>query len=278
MDDYQGSDWIAHGILDSIVDAFFPMIRYVDNEVEDIDHLTIDPYAAPNPSQTPVSSPQSSQESVDAIEMSEKISLDSSGGKVWRAPTPPKAPTVRERLRQTIQGFRGSRLRVPRLFIYIKLFWVPLSNGNNARPHTDRPHAFNRYEMIKRITDTRKLVTGLSRLLHGKHNVVGRMRKRARLLDFEGVEAYIGDLEGEAHSGFFLSAPSLGIRWKLIPRSYPSTRKIAQSPRIRTGALPARLPIPSQRHHLLLSCSAGSHPSRPNDGHHRRFHHATLLR
>jgi hypothetical protein len=27
---------------------------------------------------------------------------------------------------------------------------------------------------------------------------VGRMRKRARLLDFEGVEAYIGDLEGES--------------------------------------------------------------------------------
>jgi len=27
---------------------------------------------------------------------------------------------------------------------------------------------------------------------------VGRMRKRAKLLDFEGVEAYIGDLEGES--------------------------------------------------------------------------------
>jgi magnesium transporter len=197
VDDYQGSDWIAHGILDSIVDAFFPMIRYVDNEVEDIDHLTIDPYAAPNPSQTLISSPQSSQESVDGIEMSEKISLDSSGGKVWREATPTQQPTIAQRLRQNIRVVSGSHLRVPRFFIYIKLFWVPLSNGNNARPHTDRPHAFNRYEMIKRITDTRKLVTGLSRLLHGKHNVVGRMRKRARLLDFEGVEAYIGDLEGK---------------------------------------------------------------------------------
>jgi magnesium transporter len=207
VDDYQGSDWIAHGILDSIVDAFFPMIRYVDNEVEDIDHLTIDPYAAPNPSQTPVSSPHSSQESVDGIEMSEKISLDSSGGKVWREATPTIQPTMTQRLRQNIRGLSGSRLRVPRFFIYIKLFWVPLSNGNNARPHTDRPHAFNRYEMIKRITDTRKLVTGLSRLLHGKHNVVGRMRKRARLLDFEGVEAYIGDLEGQFLCGFSLPTP-----------------------------------------------------------------------
>jgi len=226
VDDYQGSDWIAHGILDSIVDAFFPMIRYVDNEVEDIDHLTIDPYAAPNPSQIPIPSPQSSQESVDGIEMSEKISLDSTGGKVWREPTPTKQPTITQRLRQNIKGFSGSRLRVPRFFIYIKLFWVPLSNGNNARPHTDRPHAFNRYEMIKRITDTRKLVTGLSRLLHGKHNVVGRMRKRARLLDFEGVEAYIGDLEGESCHELFLpifshvgsGGYSEGSLWTPTPR------------------------------------------------------------
>lgn len=177
------------------------MIRYVDNEVEDIDHLTIDPYATPEPSQIPVPSPQSSQDSVDGIEMSEKISLDSSGGKVWKEAVLPYQPTMAQRLQQHIKSIRGSgsHWRVPRFFIYIKLFWVPLANGNNARPHTDRPHAFNRYEMIKRITDTRKLVTGLSRLLHGKHNVVGRMRKRARLLDFEGVEAYIGDLEGECN-------------------------------------------------------------------------------
>lgn len=192
------------------------MIRYVDNEVEEIDHLTIDPYATPQASQMPNLSPQSSQESVGGIEMSEKISLDSSGGKVWKEATPTKQPTINERLREKIRGLSDRRLRVPRFFIYIKLFWVPLSSGNNAQPHTDRPHAFNRYEMVKRITDTRKLVTGLSRLLHGKHNVVGRMRKRARLLDFEGVEAYIGDLEGKSW------LPILGAH----PRSYSVTRKI----------------------------------------------------
>jgi magnesium transporter len=198
VDDYQGSDWIAHGILDSIVDAFFPMIRFVDNEVEDIDHLTIDPYIEPTTTST-IPSPQSSETSIGsgvAIEMSEKISLDSTGQKIWREPTPPIQPSHLQRLRQHLNSIKP--YNVPRFFIYIKLFWTPLSNGNNARPHTDRPHAFGRYEMIKRITDTRKLVTGLSRLLHGKHNVVGRMRKRARLLDFEGVEAYIGDLEGKS--------------------------------------------------------------------------------
>jgi magnesium transporter len=199
VDDYQGSDWIAHGILDSIVDAFFPMIRYVDNEVEDIDHLTIDPYIEPQTTQTQVPTPSSSQTSVDAegIEMNEKISLDSSGMKIWK-PIPPtykSTSNITQRLKQHLNSL-SFPIRVPRFLVYIKLFWVPLANGHNTKPHTDRPHAFGRYEMIKRITDTRKLVTGLSRLLHGKHNVVGRMRKRARLLDFEGVEAYIGDLEG----------------------------------------------------------------------------------
>lgn len=204
VNDYQGSDWIAHGILDSIVDAFFPMIRYVDNEVDDIDRLTIDPYVEKIPSQAsaaPANTPSSSDTSLagqqgDAIEMSEKISLDSNGQKitVWRGPSPivvPASPPLVSRLKH---HFRHARL--PRFLIYVKLFWQPIANGNNARPHTDRPHAFGRYEMIKRITDTRKLVTGLSRLLHGKHAVVGRMRKRAKVMDFEGVEAYIGDLEG----------------------------------------------------------------------------------
>jgi Mg2+ and Co2+ transporter CorA len=175
------------------------MIRFVDNEVEDIDHLTIDPYIEPQISRSPIPSPHSSQTSVsvDVIEMSEKISLDSGGHKVWKEALPTYKPTFTQMVKQHLKSINTGHWRVPRFFIYIKLFWIPLANGNNARPHTDRPHAFGRYEMIKRITDTRKLVTGLSRLLHGKHAVVGRMRKRARLLDFEGVEAYIGDLEGK---------------------------------------------------------------------------------
>lgn len=129
--------------------------------------------------------------------MSEKISLDSTGAKVWREPAYPSSADQQQPLTARLKHFaHAHHVRMPRFLIYVKLFWQPIANGYNKRPHTDRPHAFGRYEMIKRITDTRKLVTGLSRLLHGKHAVVGRMRKRAKVLDFEGVEAYIGDLEG----------------------------------------------------------------------------------
>ena len=53
--------------------------------------------------------------------------------------------------------------------------------------------------MLKRITDTRRLVTGLSRLLGAKHQVIGRLRKRGAETG-GGVEAYIGDVEGESAS------------------------------------------------------------------------------
>lgn len=48
--------------------------------------------------------------------------------------------------------------------------------------------------MLKNMTDMRKLVTGLTRLLSAKGTVIGRLRKRAKE---EGgtVEAYIGDVE-----------------------------------------------------------------------------------
>jgi len=64
-----GSDWVAHGLLDSIVDAFFPLIRYVDTEVDEIDSLSIDPTTDPrrhtqsSPESPPVSTAEREERS-----------------------------------------------------------------------------------------------------------------------------------------------------------------------------------------------------------------------
>ena len=36
-------EWIAHGLLDSLVDAFLPLIEYVERETDEIDDLVVDP-------------------------------------------------------------------------------------------------------------------------------------------------------------------------------------------------------------------------------------------
>ena len=65
--------------------------------------------------------------------------------------------------------------------------------------------------MLKRMTDTRRLITGLSRLLIPKSEVVGRLRKRAEEVagrrggasyELVGGEmvTYIGDVQGKMDS------------------------------------------------------------------------------
>lgn len=57
----------------------------------------------------------------------------------------------------------------------------------------------DRNELLQRIVEVRRIVTGMTRLLGAKHQVVGRLRKRLEEGDGEGGEAaYVGDVEGES--------------------------------------------------------------------------------
>lgn len=75
--------------------------------------------------------------------------------------------------------------------------------------------------MLKNMTDMRKLVTGLTRLLSAKGTVIGRLRKRAKE---EGgtVEAYIGDVEGEISP---LIHAFIHLCVNFIFRPYPAVAK-----------------------------------------------------
>ncbi|WVR06776.1 hypothetical protein IAU60_003811 [Kwoniella sp. DSM 27419] len=197
-----GSDWIAHGLIDSIVDAFFPLIRYVDGEVDDIDSLTIDPTTDPKKTTAVLENEviPSANASWNEFDMNEKL--------LGRSEKPSLLPTmwrqVREQparipLRRRIRGaLRLPKthlgLAVPRPLIYLRLFFLPTSSAVRRKHESVSEAVFDRSTMLKRITDMRRLVTGLTRLLGAKGAVIGRLRKRARE---EGVtmEAYIGDVE-----------------------------------------------------------------------------------
>ncbi|OCF43050.1 hypothetical protein I317_03143 [Kwoniella heveanensis CBS 569] len=202
-----GSDWIAHGLIDSIVDAFFPLIRYVDGEVDDIDSLTIDPTTDPKKTTAilesePIPSPNTSWNEFEVDEKSlskhEKPSLLPT---MWRQAQDLKKARVP--LRKRIRGMLGipkthlglrARMHVPKPLIYLRLFFLPTSSAMRRKHEQVSDAVFDRSTMLKRITDMRRLVTGLTRLLGAKGAVIARLRKRAR---DEGVtmEAYIGDVE-----------------------------------------------------------------------------------
>ncbi|KAK4687837.1 magnesium transporter, partial [Tremellales sp. Uapishka_1] len=198
------SEWIAHGILDSIVDAFFPLIRYVDGQVDDIDSLTIDPTTDPSKAKTQVQAATKAQTFLgnggegltgsekEAFELCEKGQLprhqaSQKSMTYWCAPrwSLPRLPTIPHR-----------KIHLPRLLIYLRLFFLPTSSAVKQKYEHQAEQVFDRSTMLKRITDMRRLVTGLGRLLGGKSQVVQRLRKRTSSSKDGGeVGAYIGDLQ-----------------------------------------------------------------------------------
>jgi len=171
-------------LLDSIVDAFFPLVRYVDSEVDDIDSLSIDPSTDPKAHPAPPPPPPSEQ---DSIELNEK-----------GAPPPasPVAAAPRNAWFSQIHGYLP-HIQFPRRFVYIRLFLLPTSNAHKKHYEQPDKQIMTRPQMIRHITHMRKLVTGLTRLLGTKHSVVGEMRKRLAEQS-KGFDAYIGDVEGES--------------------------------------------------------------------------------
>lgn len=248
-----GSDWVAHGLLDSIVDAFFPLIRYVDTEVDEIDSLSIDPTTDPrrhtqsSPESPPVSTAVDPKE---AGESSEKNVLD-------EKPIAPRFEPVRPPPSPKPSWRRWARAHLPAVpsgLIYIRLFFLPTSSAAK-RKHEEQPkQIYDRSTMLKRITDTRRLVTGLSRLLGAKHQVIGRLRKRGAEIG-EGVEAYIGDLEGDFVHILMLSE----LRGSYRSRTAAANELVPL--RIHPPKLPTRLSLPPQR--LLLLRPKWDGPSYP---------------
>jgi Mg2+ and Co2+ transporter CorA len=199
VEESPGADWIAHGILDSIVDAFFPLIRYVDGEVDDIDSLTVDPSTDPKAHVTP-----------PPVVLQEGIELDEKG--VYARPLTPPVPRAIRAWRMAKRYLTVPAIHLPRPFIYVRLFFLPASKSGTHKEyiHPDN-QVMPRSAMVKHMTHMRKLVSGLSKLLGTKHTVVGLMRKRVAESG-KGIDAYIGDVEGELFVSINQGNPGLKDR------------------------------------------------------------------
>lgn len=220
------SDWIAHGLLDSIVDAFFPLTGYVDGAVDDMDSLTIDPTRDPRlqhklgiESESPADAPYADhiENFTDGDKDVEWIAMEDRGlrrrkrdrlaSQVTRVGAKPSAASRQVKKvasKVFTKLFARSQLNawtattpLSKALLYVKLFFLPITTARPKQYMPTAPEVFDRSTVLNSMTNLRRLVTGLSRLLGGKHVVVASLLKRAtdnRIQGASDVEAYLSDV------------------------------------------------------------------------------------
>lgn len=194
-------DWIAHGILDSVVDSFFPFVAQIDKEVGQIDKFLHsdpdDPDGATKVSSTkPIPSSDSTLDAID--EKNDDTSTSVHDEK------PPLSPMKPQQHVKTAM-FRASPLpislyiRRARRFLKSRLFKTSTGTGVGEPwvPQQSNPATRTVYRMVK----IRRLVTSLTRLLSTKADLIRQIRKR---LIARGEWSLGGDPELYIHLGDIL--------------------------------------------------------------------------
>ena len=177
--DKRYQDWIAHGILDSVVDSFFPFVAQVDKEVAQVDKFL---YSNPDDSEPAAKAGSnkprpSSDSTLDAVDEKNKDDGTSTSADDEK----PLSPVRPQRQVKTAM-FRASPLpislyfRRARRFIKSRLFKTSTGTGIGEPwiPQQANPATRTVYRMAK----IRKLVTSLTRLLSTKADLIRQIRKR----------------------------------------------------------------------------------------------------
>lgn len=206
------TDWIAYGLMDSIVDTFFPLIDFIEAEADEIDAFLANPLRieedsiAPAPSSTCQSG---SKFTTKARQVFSKI----------------KPSWLEFRVAQFTQFFgviKSSAIVTQREADLSRIGQSKPKNHNNNNKNSSsnapktlstkalkgvNQDLYDRTKMLTRIAVSRKLVMGLSRLLVPKSDVVRGLRKRLRdeknrLGSNEpgqrhDIGIYLGDLQGK---------------------------------------------------------------------------------
>ena len=200
-------DWIAHGIIDSIVDSFFPLLEEIEREILNIenfifsedDHLRLH-RATTN--DTPLEPSISSSDTA----VSNDSSPDSEKEKASPAGLTEKLVTEKLEQRGTHRGMQFSvpkrhRLSLRRLKHFARVL-SRFSFNLQVKQH-QTPTAPN---TVHRVAHVRRLVTSLSRFLATKSEVVAQVKKRILMTGEHGlgngtgddadVFVYMGDVQG----------------------------------------------------------------------------------
>lgn len=240
-------EWIAHGLLDSLVDAFLPLIEYVERETEEIDDLVVDPRGLAKSNNN--TSTYEERKSEDTYVNSEKEKYDQSPNsmsyaKKFELPPPPTTPrrahtkmgplapllggimdgSQLSEWREKRKAMKVERERQAKIVRYstddslsksfvidvpspppappslspkpdhkkdeegilTKILKLSFKSSGRKGPKSLIPEEIaylsffpnSQSHLLQRTTDTRRLVTGLGRLLSSKSDVIRQLRAR----------------------------------------------------------------------------------------------------
>lgn len=192
-------DWVAHAILDSIVDSFFPLLGEVEKEI-----IAIDQTIFSNEGDISQMDP-----SVDLIKLSSGVSTE------VEKPSMEKIVSVNEKisLAERVRESYHTRFASPRLSIRLAFrrfrrrisFWKGFWTKAEAQPSVTQL-------TLRRMARAKKLVTVLGRLLNAKSDVITGIKKRlvkavesggtghkGQMPDELEVVIYMGDIQGQRY-------------------------------------------------------------------------------
>lgn len=205
------ADWIAHDLYDSVVDAFFPLISFVQSEVVEVESLASEPVSsAVSRKKTNFAPKQRRQRALlGSNPQGRLISVEpvSAMSSPTSSEVEKRTPMLEVRRLKTVRAFRplpvlhlGDRIldhlphfmvkqkqkvtisRLPEwefkdaLEAEMRRTAAEIDEASNSV--FDTQAAADQSIMLHRIADTRKIVTGLSRLLAPKNDAVKGLRKR----------------------------------------------------------------------------------------------------
>ncbi|KIK94077.1 hypothetical protein PAXRUDRAFT_828359 [Paxillus rubicundulus Ve08.2h10] len=212
---HMSSDWIAHGLLDSIVDSFFPTLKEIEKEVAAIEALVF-----------------SNGNVVDDISMTSTVTVDDTHDPVEEDkshafdPLDEKRGDAGESLRTRFLPARPNRLP---LFCRLKRKFASFMKkvGSFHRIHLQSSQTMTT-TTLRRMARTRRLVTSLSRLLASKSEVISQIRKRfLTWLGRFGHNIYTDDLDiaiymGDVQDHILTLQQALNHYEHLLSESHPA--------------------------------------------------------
>lgn len=187
-------DWIAHGILDSVVDSFIPFLKEIEQQVSAVESLIF--------SHNHVSSSPNTLVDINHIPMDDLSNL-----KIEKHPeTPPSLKEVGENTSSWNPPLSRPHFTqfIQRLKRNLHNLFKAFATSREVRAKPTRATTTN---TLLRMARVRRLVTSLARLLATKSEVVSQIRKRfliggrqtASPTGNEDVEIaiYMGDVQGK---------------------------------------------------------------------------------